>query len=110
MKNWGKIGIIAVAAALLLPAAVLYGAEQKDAPGAKLFAQHCSACHPNGGNIINPAYTLHAKALKAHGVKSVKDIVGKMRKPGPGMTRFDAKTLPDKEAREIAEYILTTFK
>jgi cytochrome c6 len=33
-----------------------------------------------------------------------------MRKPGPGMTQFDKKTVPDKEANAIAVYILKTFK
>jgi hypothetical protein len=27
-----------------------------------------------------------------------------------GMTRFDAKTIPDKDAMEIAEYILKAYK
>ena len=39
-----------------------------------------------------------------------KDIIRNMRNPGPGMTVFDAKTIPDKEAKEIAGYILKTFK
>jgi cytochrome c6 len=33
-----------------------------------------------------------------------------MRKPGPGMNTFDVKTIPDKDAKEIAEYIMKTFK
>jgi cytochrome c6 len=33
-----------------------------------------------------------------------------MRNPGPGMTKFDKKTISDKEARAIADYILKTFK
>lgn len=28
----------------------------------------------------------------------------------PGMTTFDRKTIPDKEARAIAEYVIKTFK
>ena len=103
---------LAIAALLVMAAsaASLHAAEKKEASGAKLFEQHCAACHPNGGNIINPAFTLHKKDRDAHGVKTAKDIVGKMRKPGPGMTVFDAKTLPDKDAKEIAEYIIKTFK
>ena len=76
----------------------------------KMFEQHCAACHPNGGNVMNPAKTLGNKELKANGVKSAKDIVAKMRKPGPGMTTFDKKTVPDTQAKAIAEYILKTFK
>ena len=33
-----------------------------------------------------------------------------MRAPGPGMPKFDKKALPDKDAKEVAEYILKTFK
>ncbi len=110
MKTWGKIGVLAVSVTLAVPAAGLYAAEKKEPRGAKLFEQHCSACHPSGGNIINPAFTLRKKDRDAHGVKTATDIIGKMRKPGPGMTAFDKKTLPDKDAKEIAEYIIKTFK
>ena len=77
---------------------------------AKEFKEHCAVCHPEGGNIINPKKTLSKKDRDANGIKSAKDIVKNMRKPGPGMTAFDAKTIPDKEAKAIAEYVLKTFK
>jgi cytochrome c6 len=78
--------------------------------GKKEFNEHCAVCHPNGGNIINAKKPLSKKALRANGVKSEDDIIGKMRNPGPGMTRFEEKTLPKQEAKAIAEYILKTFK
>ncbi|MRR34580.1 cytochrome C [bacterium] len=78
--------------------------------GAKEFAKHCAVCHPNGGNIINKKKTLKKAALAASGIKDWKGIVKNMRNPGPGMTKFDAKTIPDNEAKAIAEYILKTFK
>ena len=74
------------------------------------FQEHCASCHPNGGNIVNPKKTLSKKVLAANGVRTYRDIIGKMRNPGPGMTKFDAKAVPDKEAKAIAEYILKTFK
>jgi cytochrome c6 len=73
------------------------------------FVEHCASCHPKGGNIVNPKKTLSKKVMAANGVKNAKDIVGKMRNPGPGMTRFDAKAVSDKEATAIANYILATF-
>ena len=82
----------------------------KAPPGEQAFVQNCAVCHANGRNIINPAKPIDKKALEANGIKKPADIVVKMRKPGPGMTRFDEKTIPDKEARAIAEYILKTFK
>lgn len=105
-----KIGVLAVSICLVLASAGFGAAEKKESAGAKLFQQHCAACHPNGGNIIKPAMTLHKKDMEAHGVKTAADIVGKMRNPGPGMSRFDAKTVSDKDAKEIAEYILQAFK
>ncbi len=78
--------------------------------GAEEFKNHCAVCHPNGGNIINPKKPLDKKSLAANKVKTAKDIIAKMRNPGPGMTKFDKKTIPDNEAKAIAEYILKTFK
>jgi cytochrome c6 len=78
--------------------------------GGKEFQKHCAACHTGGGNIINAKKTLHKKDREANGVKTVKDIIHTMRKPGPGMTKFDKKTISDKEAKAIAEYIIKEFK
>jgi len=110
MKTLTKVGLLVVSMCLVLPVAGLNAAEKQDSAGAKLFQQHCAACHPDGGNIIKPAMTLRKKDLDAHGVKTAKDIVGKMRNPGPGMSRFDTKAVSDKDAMEIAEYILKAYK
>ncbi len=67
-------------------------------------------CHPDGGNIVNPKKTLMQKDRDAHNIRTAADIVRIMRKPGPGMTVFDAKTVSDKDAEAIAKYVLTTFK
>jgi len=77
--------------------------------GEALFKQNCFPCHPEGGNVINPKKTLHKKDREANGVETAADIVGKMRNPGPGMTKFDEQTIPDADARAIAEYELKTF-
>lgn len=77
--------------------------------GKKEFQKHCAICHPDGGNTINPKKILKKADLEANGVKSWKDIVAKMRNPGPGMTKFDKKTISDKEAKAIAVYVLKTF-
>lgn len=80
------------------------------ASGEVLFKQHCVVCHPDGGNTINPQRTLHKKDLDLQGIKNWEGIVKSMRTPGPGMTAFDAKTISDKDAKAIAEYVLKTFK
>ncbi len=78
--------------------------------GAALFQQHCAVCHPNGGNIVSPQYPLSKASMASHGVKTAADIVGTMRNPRPGMTRYNKQTIPDEDAEEIAQYILQTFK
>ncbi len=78
--------------------------------GGKEFKEHCAVCHPDGGNIINPKKPLGKKALAANNIKTANDIIAKMRNPGPGMTKFDKKTISDTEAKAIADYILKTYK
>lgn len=78
--------------------------------GKAKFDQHCAVCHPKGGNIIKADKPLGKKSMASRGIKTEKDVVNKMRNPGPGMNKFDAKTLPDNEATAIAKYILATFK
>lgn len=80
------------------------------ASGEELFTKHCAVCHPDGGNIIKPKHTLQKKHLEQQGIEDWQGIVKYMRKPGPGMTKFDQKTLPDQDAKAIAEYVLKTFK
>ncbi|HEX9078697.1 MAG TPA: c-type cytochrome [Desulfuromonadaceae bacterium] len=97
---------------IILGAAAGFGDTRKGEKinGQQEFEKHCAVCHRNGGNIVNPQKTLAKKVLEANGVKGVKDIIARMRNPGPGMTKFDVKTIPNNEAKAIAEYILKTFK
>jgi len=99
-------GVIMSMGGIVLSGGLASGAEQA---GEALFKQNCAVCHVNGGNIINPQKPLHKKEREANGVKTAADIIKRMRNPGPGMTKFDKKTISDKEAHEIAEYILKTF-
>ena len=78
--------------------------------GQQGFIKNCAVCHPEGRNIINAAKTLQKKNLLANGIRDAADIVRNMRNPGPGMTRFDEKAIPEETAKAIAEYILKTFK
>jgi cytochrome c6 len=103
--------VTALVIALFVFSSVSIGLAQDPAKtGKQLFEQNCSPCHPNGSNIVNPAFTLHKKDREAHGVKTAEDIMGKMRNPGPGMTKFDKSMISDKDAKKIAEYIMKTFK
>jgi cytochrome c6 len=77
--------------------------------GETKFKEQCAVCHPDGGNIITPNKTLLKKDRMVNNIKTEADIIQKMRNPGPGMAKFDEKTLSDKEAHTIAEYILKTY-
>lgn len=103
-----KQRIVAVAAvALLLGAAASYAAEKS---GEALFKEHCVMCHVDGGNIVNPKKTLKRKDLAANNIKTADDIIRVIRKPGPGMTPFDEKAIPQKDAKKIADYIFKKFQ
>ena len=78
--------------------------------GEELFKEHCSICHPDGSNIINPGKSLRKADLEANKIMTKSDIVDKMRHPGKGMSSWSATTLSDSDAQEIAGYILKTFK
>ncbi len=111
-EDMKRAGLVVVLIVFALFAVAVQGFAKKAGTrsGAALFKQNCSPCHPDGGNIINPQKTLHKKDREANNIKKPQDIVNKMRNPGPGMTKFDEKTIPYKEALKIAKYILKTFK
>jgi cytochrome c6 len=110
MMKKGLVASVAVLAVCLLAASGFADTKKGEKiDGAKEFKEHCAVCHPDGGNIVNPKKGLKKADREMNGIKSWKDIVAKIRKPGPGMTAFDTKTISDKEARAIAEYILKTY-
>lgn len=82
----------------------------KQVTGEAEFNKHCISCHANGGNSINPARTLSKADREKNSMHTAKDLIGAMRNPGPGMTAFDEKTLPQSDAEKIADYILNTYK
>lgn len=108
--NKGLVCTITMLAICSLATAGLCASKGSRVNAKKVYEQHCAVCHPKGGNTINSSKTLGRKALAANGIKSAQDIIAKMRNPGPGMNRFDEKTISNKEAKAIAEYILKTFK
>ena len=94
---------LTLAASTLMTATVFAG-------GDDIFKAKCNSCHPDGGNIMKKEKTLHKKDLEANKLKTASDLTKYMRAPGPGMPKFDKKSLSDKDAKLLAEYILTTFK
>jgi cytochrome c6 len=78
--------------------------------GEELFQKHCITCHAGGGNIINPKKSINRKSLAARNITTPEQIVAIMRNPKSPMAKFDQKTISDKDAKVLAEYVLDTFK
>jgi cytochrome c6 len=96
--------LLATAFFLLLSVA---GGEQYD--GRADFEMFCSGCHPQGGNVLNPAKTLLKADREANGIKNTADIVRIMRKPGQGMRAYTKQDISNKRAKALAEYVLKSF-
>lgn len=110
MKRMPIIAMFAIAAAGSISVMFAAGVDAAQPTGEALFKQHCAVCHVDGGNLITPQKTLHKKDREKNNIKTAQDIIKNMRKPGPGMTQFSEKTIPEKDAKAIAEYIIKTFK
>ncbi len=105
-----KKSVSAVLALLAVVAFLSVAFAAKGPSGKELYEKNCAGCHPNGGNSMKPAFSLHKKDLAAHKVDSVKGIVEKIRRPGPGMPSFSKSMISDAQAKEIARYILKTYR
>jgi cytochrome c6 len=110
MNMQKSVAVIGTLVSALLLASAAQAAMKGKLDAKAEFKEHCASCHADGGNIVNPAKTLKKASLQKSGIKTIQDIVAVMRKPGPGMTAFSKKEIPDKEAQAIAKYVLTTFK
>jgi len=77
--------------------------------GASLYARHCGACHPNGGNKINPAIPLVGSSK----TKSVAAFTAYNRNPLKAdgskgvMPAFPKDKISDQEMKLIYDYCLT---
>jgi len=94
---------IVLATLMLATALTAAGASAAGSTGEAIFKAKCASCHPDGGNIINPKKTLK-------GLKDPKKIISQIRKGGGGMPVFDSKTISDADAKQLAAYIVKTFK
>lgn len=92
-----------ILATLMLATALTAASASAGTSGEAIFKAKCASCHPDGGNIINPQ-----KPLK--GLKDPKKILSQIRKGGGGMPAFDSKAVTDADAKQLATYIIKTFK
>ncbi|HXE98332.1 MAG TPA: c-type cytochrome [Dongiaceae bacterium] len=94
---------IMAATALLSVGLMSAAAFAGETGGEAIFKAKCAACHPDGGNIMKPTATLK-------GIKDPKKIIAQVRKGGGGMPAFDAKAISDADLKQLAGYIIKTFK
>lgn len=109
MRTILRVFVFGMGVCLLAVTGPANGAQQEH-PGAAAFREYCLVCHPHGGNIVDPGKSLHKKDMAAHNIKTPDDIIRIIRNPGPLMPGFDENAIPDRVAKDIAEYILETFR
>ena len=72
--------------------------------GERIFIQHCSGCHINGGNIIRRGKTLKLSALKRNGLDSP-EAIAKVALQGVGIMDGYEKVLREGEEQIVAKWI-----
>jgi mono/diheme cytochrome c family protein len=95
---------------------LVYGVQGPSLPdelkaGARLFAAHCSSCHPQGGNIINPDLPLKDSPQLADPNVFVAFIRNPKMPDGSAgsMPAFPPAQISDREAESLYEYVVQTM-
>jgi len=70
--------------------------------GERIFLANCSACHPQGGNVIKP----NKPIINAPAIKELKTFVVWIRKPVAPMPVFGQSQISDQQADELYRYIV----
>jgi mono/diheme cytochrome c family protein len=74
--------------------------------GERIFLAHCSACHPQGGNVIKPQMPIHGSPL----LKDLKTFIKWIRHPDPPMPAFGPSQISDQEAGELYHYVVNVLE
>jgi uncharacterized membrane protein len=86
-------------------AQLVYAGKAQAAPeqykaGERIFLANCSACHPQGGNVIKPDKPL----INSPKLKDLKTFIGWIRNPDPPMPVYSPSKVSDQEAGELYQY------
>lgn len=102
----GSVGglMAAVLVGLLLLTTTPALALAAPSPGESLFAQHCSGCHINGGNIIRRGKTLKLAALQRQGIEGPAAIAA-IAAGGIGQMGGYGPVLGDGGPEAVATYV-----
>jgi cytochrome c6 len=77
------------------------GQEEAFASGSEVFSLNCQACHPGGGNIIDPALPLKGSSRLA----SLEAFVSFIRAPGGSMPSFGEDQIGAGQAADLHLYV-----
>ena len=104
-----KALLILCVAGMVLGVFVAAGLTQDSAPGGPgevLFKENCMACHPGGGNAINPNKPLKgAQTLKTFGT-----FLSWIRNPVAPMPAYPPAKISEDQARKLYDYIMKQEK
>ena len=89
---------------LLAMATTALPAFATESAGEQLFANHCSGCHMNGGNIIRRGRTLKLAALQRNGIDSA-DAIAAIAREGIGQMSGYSEVLGENGDQLVAEWI-----
>jgi uncharacterized membrane protein len=70
--------------------------------GEMVFLANCSACHPQGGNVIKPQQPIHGSPK----LKDLKIFIAWIRHPDPPMPAYSPTKVSDQEAGELYQYVV----
>ncbi len=73
--------------------------------GQALYATNCKACHPNGGNTLDP--TLPVKGSPK--IKDFDTFLAWIRDPAPPMPAFPETRLSGSQSKDLYDYVDHTF-
>jgi mono/diheme cytochrome c family protein len=70
--------------------------------GQKIYSDHCNACHPGGGNVIE-----HGKpVINSPELRDFQGFLRWVRKPKAPMPPFSESRLSDADVKDLYEYIV----
>jgi cytochrome c5 len=89
---------------------LVYGGKTSSSPaefkaGEKVFSANCSVCHPQGANVLVPSKPIR----NSHELQDLSTFIQYVRHPIAPMPPFTASKLPDREIKDLYEYIVNVL-
>lgn len=90
---------------------LIYGGKAVPSPeafqaGENIFSTDCSACHPHGGNVIDPARPV----LNSPKLEDLNTFLAWIRHPKAPMPPFPDSKISDAQGKELYSYIMNVLE